>query len=74
MTKVLIAHQQHSCGHSDIVPVVHIVPHRGCSQYPDANVLGDLARVAPHNALSALRSTAGILGNTRLVTPVRMSS
>ncbi|KAJ7829519.1 hypothetical protein B0H14DRAFT_2809919 [Mycena olivaceomarginata] len=74
LTKALIVHRQRSCGRSDIVPVVRIVPHRGCSQYPDGNVLGDLARVAPHDAvchtsaLSALRSTAGISGNTRLLT------
>ncbi|KAJ7797798.1 hypothetical protein B0H14DRAFT_2618580 [Mycena olivaceomarginata] len=59
MTKAPTAHRRRSC----------------CSQHPDGNVLGDLARVAPQravchtSALSALRSTAGISGNTRLVIP-----
>ncbi|KAJ7897545.1 hypothetical protein B0H14DRAFT_2557547 [Mycena olivaceomarginata] len=59
MTKAPTAHRRRSC----------------CSQHPDGNVLGDLARVAPHravchtSALSALRSTAGISGNTCLVIP-----
>ncbi|KAJ7848285.1 hypothetical protein B0H14DRAFT_2768368, partial [Mycena olivaceomarginata] len=53
---------------SDIVPVAHIVPHRGCSQHPDGN---DVCRTS---VLSALRSTAGISGNTRLVIPMRIAA